>query len=199
MWSRLKSGFTALLMALALVVGVAGTSQSALGAEDKVLDYAGLGVMLENLGYEPKPREFSGGLPYHQIVRSGVIRMTAKMYVSKDKKFVWLIVDFWDLKKDQKFPYDVLLELLEQNDKTSYGRFAYLPGSRAVRLSGNLVNRNVKPIDLRRLIENASTMTDRTQHLWNPNKWKVQPKPEPEPEVQEDKPEVAEEETEKVN
>ena len=197
MWSRLKSGFTAWFRALGLAIGIAGASPCALGAEDKVLDFAGLGVMLENLGYEHEAKEFSGGLPYHQIVKSGVIRMTAKVYISKSTDFVWLIVDYWTLKKDQKYPYNVLLELLEQNNNTSYMSFAYLPDQRGMRLNGNLINRNVKPVDLRKLIDDASKVTDRTQHLWNPNKWKVQP--EPEPVVQEDKPELAEEETEKVN
>ncbi|MEM8689784.1 MAG: hypothetical protein AAGF81_20850 [Pseudomonadota bacterium] len=161
-------------MSLMVLLAGAGIHQ-AMAAENGKLEHASLRVMLENLGYEPEERKFTDGLAYYDIEEPGDVRMTAKVFVSASGNILWFLVDYWALKEDQKYPHEVLLELLAENDKAAYVHFGYLPKSRRMRLNASLVNRGIKPVDLRRVINEASRLTDRTQHLWNPNEWKVQP------------------------
>ncbi|ODR98692.1 hypothetical protein AUC68_09910 [Methyloceanibacter methanicus] len=164
----------AALAAVSILVLALLTAPRTVSAEPVEIDNAGLVTMLQNLGYEPVEQKYPNGDPYQRIKGSAPdLNWTADLAVNPNSKLVWLEMDFWGLNENQKFPYDVLLEALERNFNLGTVRFIYLKRLRKLRLAGSLPNRDVTPVQIRKLIDEAVNEARQTQHLWNPNKWRV--------------------------
>jgi len=84
------------------------------------------------------------------------------------------VIDYPQLEDGQTFPDGVLLQTLAENDGPKYWHFVYLTNSRQLRLAGNILNRDLKPSDLKTMIGEAVAISSRTQHLWDPTKWSVE-------------------------
>ncbi len=150
-------------------------------AEPQALDIAGLKQMLENLGYEPTEHAYASGNKYLSIKGDTAgLKWTLDFSLSDDPKLVWATINYWQLKDDQKFPYDVLLKTLAQNDGPKYMHFAYLENARQLRLVGSVINRDLTPADLRKMIDEAVKISSQTQQLWNPNEWPAEAPKAPE-------------------
>ncbi|MCR9135995.1 MAG: hypothetical protein NXI27_08375 [Alphaproteobacteria bacterium] len=144
-------------------------------AETGQFDNAGLVEMLENLGYEPTENKYPNGYVFQEITGSVPgLNWTMNVSVNPDTKLLWAEMDFWPLEEGQNFPYDVLLEVLERNFQLDTMRFMYLTRSRKFRLAGSQPVRGLKPIHVRKLIEEAVNEAAKTTHLWNPNNWRQQ-------------------------
>lgn len=142
-------------------------------AETSQFDNAALVEMLENLGYEPKENNYSTGNVFQTITGSVPgLDWTMSVSVNSNTNLLWAAMDFWPLDEGQKFPYDVLLEALERNFRLDTMRFIYLNRDRKLRLAGSLPTGDLKPIHLRKLIEEAVNEAAKTGHLWNPNNWR---------------------------
>ncbi|HML92113.1 hypothetical protein [Methyloceanibacter sp.] len=155
---------------LALIAG-----PSPVAAEPAELDNAGLIEMLENLGYEPNEGKYPSGRPFQTIKgTTPALTWTANLSANPTTHLIWIEMNFWSLQGDQKFPYDVLLEALERNFRLDTVRYVYLKDSRQLRLAGSLPNRDIKPVQIRALIDETVNEAQQTEHLWNPNKWRQQ-------------------------
>ena len=167
---RLRFALHALALALAFCVTIA----PGLRAEEAALTNETLKSLLEGLGYEPEEGHFGDtGNAYYKITRtSGGLTVSVDFNVS-NPAFLWLSVDYWRLADEQQFPNQVLLDLLAENRGLKYVHFIYLANERRIRLAGNLLNRDIKPVDVRQMLDEAVAVSARTQHLWNPNNWKT--------------------------
>ena len=185
---------SAALAALSLLVLALIAVPSSVAAGPVELDNAGLVQMLENLGYEPKEGKYPNGNPFQTIGgATPELTWSANLSVNPSTHLIWLEMNFWSLQGDQKFPYDVLLEALERNFQLDTMRYVYLKESRKFRLAGSLPNRDIKPVQIKALIDEAVNEAQQTQHLWNPNKWRQQPAKD-EPAKTPDQEEAAEQE-----
>ena len=157
------------LVALVLVA-FSFAPQNAFAAESGGLDQAGLKQMLENLGYEPKTKKYDSGRQYYEIKKKGgTVTLTMDLYISNNDTMIWSFTSFWPLKEGQKFPNDVLLEAMTNNNKTVYVHFSFFKNK--LTLSGSLANHNVRAVDLRKMLDEMLVVSDRTRHLWNPKYW----------------------------
>jgi hypothetical protein len=168
--SQLRFVARALALALALCVSMT----PAIRAEEGAITHESLKSLLEGLGYEPEERHFSDtGAAFYKIsTASGGLTVYVDFNVS-DPAFLWLSVDYWALADDQQFPPQVPLDLLAENEGLKYTHFLYLADERRIRLAGKLLNRGIKPADVRRMLDEAVAVSARTQHLWNPNNWET--------------------------
>lgn len=163
---------TAAILPLALAL-FAGSPAAA--AETGQFDNAALVEMLENLGYEPTEDKYPNGSIFQIITGSAPgLNWTLNISINPRTELLWAEMNFWPLEEGQKFPYDVLLEALERNFQLDTMRFVYLKGNRKLRLAGSLPVRNVKPVHVRKLIDEAVNEAAKTKHLWNPNNWRQQ-------------------------
>ncbi|MDA7948926.1 MAG: hypothetical protein MPJ78_15800 [Hyphomicrobiaceae bacterium] len=137
----------------------------------KVLDHAGLKAMLENLGYEPKERKYGSGSLYYRIEpklngRTWYFNVRAP----KNSRYIYVQLDFGKYPSETSIPRQGLIELLKENGKTTYSSF-FIASWGGFMLTSNLVNRNVKPVDIRRAIEEMMPLAAKTEKYWNSKKW----------------------------
>ena len=142
-------------------------------ADPVELDDAGLKQMLENMGYAPTEYAYSTGSKYFSI-SEGQADLSWTLDFSQGADLVWAVIDYPQLEDGQTFPDGVLLQTLAENDGPKYWHFVYLTNSRQLRLAGNILNRDLKPSDLKTMIDEAVAISSRTQSLWDPTKWIVE-------------------------
>ena len=139
-------------------------------AEGKRLDITGLKEMLVNLGYEPEEFKYSDGEIYYVIrpkVQGRSWIVTAR---APDGRNMYLQMKFSSLPDDKDIPQQVLVALLKENSQSTYSKF-FLSNSKYFMLSGSMVNRGVTPADIRKTIDEMTTVAARTEKHWDAKKW----------------------------
>ncbi|MDB5308047.1 MAG: hypothetical protein JWO38_2249 [Gemmataceae bacterium] len=134
-------------------------------AEPLRLTTASLGLMLTDLGYEPKLGE-----DRFQKIRATAKDWTSPVWlsVSGSGRTVWLYTEF-DLRPDfDKAPADAWRRLLEKNDDIIPAFFSLDEKGRRVSLRQPVHNAGVTPAQLRKQIAAFVDVIQKTQDLWRP-------------------------------
>jgi hypothetical protein len=119
-------------------------SKPAPKAEAALTDEA-LGVMLEQMGYEPKTQGDANGTFYFINIEHNGWTLPYTVELSPNKKFVWTSISILTLPEGQQPTPEVLQKLMEQNDDLGPAKISYRKQSRKIMLSLPLLNRGVTP------------------------------------------------------
>lgn len=143
-------------------------------AESKRLDITSLKELLVNLGYEPEEKKFDDGEKYFLIrpkVQGRTWYVTARTPSGRN---MYVQMKFVKIEDTSKIPQDVAVGLLKENGNTSYSSF-FLSKWGYFYLTANIQNKDVKPAEIRKAIEEMTTLAAKTEDFWNPKRWTKQP------------------------
>jgi hypothetical protein len=124
-----------------------------------------LGVMLEQLGLEPKTQNDKNGDYYFINIEHNGWTLPYTVELSPNKKFVWISISILTLPEGQLPTGDVLQKLMEENDNLGPAKIAYRKNSRKIMLSLPLLNRGVTPAIFREQLNSLNNQTQTVSKL----------------------------------
>jgi len=93
-------------------------------------------------------------------------------WLKPDQREVQVLMSLSNLEAGQEIPRDVLIRMLDWNNhQSNYMFFTYNTQTRQLYFKGVIPNDNVKPIQLRRLIQEGIESVQKTADLWYPARW----------------------------
>lgn len=167
-----------LLVYLALAVH----AEPAAPAPSSSLDHASLKAMLEEIGYAPIEKKYSGtDTSFWQVpITRGPWRYdVAVSAYTRDVVYVSVEFGLYGGRKED-IPQSILLAMLSENYNLTWSHFVYLTQSEKFALIAAIHNADVTGDHLRRVIDEIVDAADRTQNLWVPDQWPKPPAAQPE-------------------
>jgi hypothetical protein len=129
-----------------------------------------LGVMLEQLGFEPKASKTSSGGTYYNIeIDNDGWTFPYVVELSPNKKFVWISISVRTFSEGQQPSAEVFQKLLEENDQNGPVKISFNSKSRKVILAMALFNRGITPAVLREQLNYLNGQTRTVSKLCEPS------------------------------
>jgi hypothetical protein len=159
----------------------------ALPATVPVLTDEALGVLLEQMGYEPKAQKAESGGPFYSVEfeQDGwTFRYTVSL--SHNKKFLWVSTNVCTLAPEVEPSAEALLKLLEENYRIGPTTISYDKKYKQIRVALALFNRGVTAAVLRDQLSQFTTNVQKVSKLCEPFRTVAKDKKPPTPPVDDD-------------
>ena len=140
----LTTGLMAVILANPATADDNDTPKQPPKASSSVLTDESLGVMLEQLGFEPKANKTnSGSIFYNVDIEHEGWTLPYIVELSPNKKFVWISISICTLSEGQQPSAEVLQKLMEENDRNGPAKISFSKQSRKIILALALFNHGI--------------------------------------------------------